>query len=230
MAMENNLKNQPQPDPNEGFFKALARAYAAAEGNALREEQADLESSHRLPPGTGLDKKIKRKQAAGRFRSYALRTLPLAASLIIAVWVYNGYVATKTPYSSGPSAGASSADSSSAAADSAPDTETELLRSGVAFVSVSLPAGYQVTGIDYDNRQAVLDIENIENNRIVLTLTAGGVLENEGYTAVSLNGGTAYGMVRNDYSVLTYHKDGMLYTLTSPYGCEDLIEISKNIL
>jgi len=107
---------------------------------------------------------------------------------------------------------------------------SERLQNSITFVSASLPAGYELTGVDYDNMAAIMEITSKKNNHIVLMTEEYNDFDKEGFTELRLEGSYAYGLVKDGYSLLKYEKDDMLFTLTSLYGYEDLIEISKNIL
>ena len=84
--------------------------------------------------------------------------------------------------------------------------------------------------MDYDNLAAIMEISNERQNHIVLAIEEYAVFDTGGYSRITVNGSLVYGMVRNDYSVLKYSIDNTLYTLSSRFDYEDLIEISKNII
>ena len=111
----------------------------------------------------------------------------------------------------------------------APDT-TDELRHSVQLVRTSLPAGYSLDGIDYDNAAAVMGITNEQGNHIVLTVEKYYDFETEGFSVITVNGSTAWALVKNDYCVLRYAGEGIVYTCTSMYGYEDLIEISRELI
>lgn len=224
---------------SERFFAELAKAYSENEGAALQAGFAQISAENRLLPTAGLDKKIKSSLRNRKLRDYSLRSLPLAASLIIAVLIYsNVRLVPQSPPASAPLVAPPTV-----AVTPAPEPEPPMplpeptaeadiagaLRQSVALVSASLPAGYGVTGVDYDNAAAVMEITNAQNNRIVLVTEAYHDFDTEGLSMVKVNGSPAYGLVKSDYCVLKYQKDDMLYTLTSMFNFGDLIEIIENI-
>ena len=133
------------------------------------------------------------------------------------------------PASSAPVGTAPATSAPAAPMPPAPDT-TDELRHSVQLVRTSLPAGYSLDGIDYDNAAAVMGITNERGNHIVLTVEKYYVFETEGFSVITLNGSTAWALVKNDYCVLRYAGEGIVYTCTSMYGYEDLIEISRELI
>jgi len=238
---------------NESFFAELAKAYAENGGAALKNELSEMAAENKLPHTSGLDRKIKGKLFQHRTRRYWLRSMPLVASLIIALMIYNGYrdglqlpSSENTPVAYAPTAPSESATSSApappaeespgmsetpATSPSEPDINIEeRLRHTVSFVSANLPLGYELTAIDYDNAAAIMQIINERNNHIVLLTEEYRDFNKDGFTEIEIDGTLAYGLVTNGHSMLKYSKDDMLYIFTSLFGYEDLIEISKNIL
>lgn len=219
----------------ERFFAELAKAYTAEEGITLLNEFANISKGNTLLPTAGLERKIKNKLFHRKIRSFTLKALPFAATFVVALLIFNGlqgYLAKQSPnYDTAPS-------TTPIAMPAAPPTmaspnpnlarEHSLLEN-VALVSANLPAGYEVTGVDYDNMAAVMAIENKAANRIILTLEEYTDFDTTGFSIIEVNGDMAYGLVKQDYCVLKYSKDDMLYTLTSLYDYGDLIEIIENI-
>jgi hypothetical protein len=222
---------------NERFFAELAQAYAENEGAALQQELAELVRASGPLPTPGLERKIKRALSAYKFRAYALRALPVAASLLVAVLLYSSLGGLPGPASETqpPPFASPVAEEPAAPSDNAPTYEApgplaqNALRHSVKLVSASLPAGYTLTGVDYDNEAAIMEITNGQNNRIVLVTEAYHDFDKEGFSVITVNGVSAYGLVKKDYCLLKYAKDDMLYTLTSMYDYGDLLEIIENI-
>jgi len=141
---------------------------------------------------------------------------------------------SQAPSSSAPSqAPSSSAPSRPSPADSLPGAPSAALlelQDSVRLVSATLPEGYTVQNVDYDNLAAIMEISNARQNRIVLAIEEYSGFESEGFSVIAINGATVYGLVKNDYSVLKYSVDNLLFTLSSRFDYEDLIEISENII
>ena len=222
---------------SEIFFTELAKAYAENEGVALQNEFAQLAAENRLPHASGLDRKKKNKLNHYKAGRYGLRLMPLAASIIFVMLIYNGYRSvlqqpfpTDESVASNPAASVSEPSNAVSSQPAEASDITDRLQSSVAFVSASLPAGYELTAVDYDNLAAIMQITNDRNNRIVLMTEEYRDFDKDAYTKITIHGSTAYGLMRDGYSLLRYGKDDMLYTFTSLYGYQDLIEISKNML
>ena len=218
---------------DERFFKELAKAYAENEGAALADELAEIEKENRLPQALGLAKKIKSKKFNHKFRSYSLKLLPMAASFIIVFLLVNNYrdglkssPGTNMPAPTSPIVAESPENQP---VYSSPGPVEDALQSSVELVSASLPAGYALAGVDYDNAAAIMEITNEKSNRIVLVAEAYYDFDKEGFSAITVNDSPAYTLVKNDYCLLKYTKDDMLYTLTSMYDYGDLLEIIENI-
>jgi len=218
---------------NEQFFTELAKAYVEQEAAALQIEAAEIEAANMLLPTAGLDRKIKSALLKQKIRKYSVRSLPLVASLVFALLIYNGMQSAppahvaEAPAPSAPVVVDYPASTPVYMAPS-PATQTALL-SSVELVKANLPEGYTLTGVDYDNAAAIMEITNENSNLIVVTAEAYRDFDKDGFTVIKANGAVAYGMVKNDYCVLKYGKDDMLYTMTCMYDYGDLIELFENI-
>ena len=136
---------------------------------------------------------------------------------------------SSTP-SQAPSSSAPSRPSPADSLPGAPSAALLELQDSVRLVSATLPEGYTVQNVDYDNLAAIMEISNARQNRIVLAIEEYSGFESEGFSVIAINGATVYGLVKNDYSVLKYSVDNLLFTLSSRFDYEDLIEISENII
>lgn len=223
----------------ERFFKELAQAYAEREGMALVNELTELKRENTLPHSAGLKRKIKNKLSYQRFRNFSKVMLPLAASFLVALFFYTNYGNNK-PLTSSESLPAPAAPATSApimAEESVAESDIfysdsqtmQALYNSVELVSASLPAGYYVSGVDYDNAAAIMEIISLHNNRIVLVTEAYHEFNNEGFSEILINGDLAYTLVKSDYCLLKYAKNDMLYSLSGLYEYGDLIEIVENI-
>jgi len=217
---------------NDLFFSELAKAYAANEGAALINELAEIETTNMLPHTLSLGKKIKSKKFVLKFKNYSLRALPLVACLIIAVMFFRSSgTSPQSPVAEDyPPAYMANAPADYTPTFIEPSAETmnNLLHS-IELVSASLPSNYTVTGVDYDNAAAVMEITNEKSNRIVLVTEAYHEFDTNGFNLIVVNGSPAYGLVKKDYCVLKYAKYDMLYTLSGLYDYGDLIEVIENI-
>jgi hypothetical protein len=106
---------------------------------------------------------------------------------------------------------------------------TVALQYSVESFCDNIPDGYSVTGIDYDNLAAIVEIMNDEKNRIVLMAEEIHDFDKDGFSRMTIHGSVAYILQKSDYCVLKFTKDEVLYTLTSLYGQQDLIKIAEII-
>ncbi|MCL2496310.1 MAG: DUF4367 domain-containing protein [Clostridiales bacterium] len=212
---------------SERFFAELATAYAEKEAASLQDELAELEAENRLLSTAGLERKIKSGVFTLKFKKYSIRSLPLVASLVFALLLFNGYETNR------PSSDVSAPSIQVVAEQPVYMAPNKVIRdnllNSVELVSARLPAGYTLTGVDYDNAAAIMEITNEKSNLIVLKAEAYRDFDKEGFSVIKANGAVAYGMVNNDYCILKYSKDDMLYTLTSMYDYEDLLELFEHI-
>ena len=192
---------------SERFFTELAKAYAENEAATLQSEFEE-NAENRFLSTAGLDRKIKNKLLRRKINKFAKRALPLAAVFVVAVLLYNN--AGDLPQESSP-------------------VTKNYLQSSVELVSASLPAGYQVLSVDYDNAAAIIEIENKAANHIVLAIEERDDFRKEGFSIIWVNGEKVYGMVKKDYSILQYSKDDMLYTFTCMYDYTDMVDIIQSI-
>lgn len=218
-------------DKNERFFKNIASLYAEKEGGLLKEELAELEKENDIQYSPHLDRKIKNRILSLKMRKLSYALVPVAACFLLLAVYFGSLPANNRPNGT-PIADNAPADSGSpiaqatapAAPHSTPAISAELL-------SARLPYGYEITEVDYDKEKTIFHIINDTNNEIVLTMEeAAGQIAKNAFQEIVVNNTPVYGLVKKDYSVITYEKDDILYTLTSKYNYKDLIEISKNLI
>ena len=243
-------------EKNDVFFKNLASLYVEKDGERLKNELEEMENDSSTSYPQRLDKRIRSNVRMSDIRRAATILAPAAACflLIFALWgrmpamdisgplnmnfSSPAYITSET--SSPPSAAdspanlyseyASDADVSSAAEAALKQTQTDA-STVMALMAARLPYGYDVTGVDYDNAKTIYHILNDTNNQIVLTTEKTSLdIDLAYYQEIRINGVRVFGMVKNDYSLITYEQDGLIYTLTSRYNYKDLIDISKNII
>ena len=65
---------------------------------------------------------------------------------------------------------------------------------------------------------------------MVMTLEKTNFEPGEGLTAIRINGSAAYTRATADYQLLTFRKDGVLYTLTCRYELDTLLNLGEQIL
>ncbi|MCL2122366.1 MAG: hypothetical protein FWH28_08980 [Clostridiales bacterium] len=203
---------------SEKFYQELAKAYADQEDAALLRELAEIDRDARRH-------KSKNKRSM---------LLSLAAILVFAAIAIGSFRSgLPWPSSDMSSSSSSSSPSSSSPSSSLPSAAEEApadkLQESIRFVNANLPAGYNVERIDYDHSAAIMEITNEKRNAIRLIAEEYDNFETRGLSRITLNGNPAYGLVKNDYCVLKFGRNGILYTISSMYAYEDLVELCKTM-
>lgn len=188
------------------FFKKLASAYTEKVGEELKKELDSLNSSGNSP---SLDAKLKSRLKKSKIKKWSSWMLPVSACFIIFIV----YFALKQPTY---------------------DTNISESPSTVLnyeFVAAKLPENYTVVKVDYDYQKTIYYISTSKENEVVLTVEESEEdMPTEGLNKIQINDTDAYTMVKDEYSLLKYKKDNVLYTLTSQYDLEDLIRISEKLI
>lgn len=197
-------------EKEEQFFKHIASLYAEKEGEALRDELRQLNNEGTVDHTLSLDKKVNTKIRSIKIRQLTYKLMPVAACLVIFVLYF---------------ANPSVRNQDSAIKEEAVTNEQ------IDFVSAKLPPGYTLSKKDYDKNKTIYYIASNTNNDIVLTTEEfASVIEKEFFQELQIKDTKVYGLVKDDFSVITYEKDNILYTLTSRYDYQDLIELSKSLI
>ena len=226
-------------DKNETFFKTLASQYVEKDGERLKKELEDIENDQKASYPTRLDKRIRSKILMSDARRAITIAAPVAACFLL-IFAFFGripFIENGSPsiidINSQTSINYDAPSSGTPAVEGTPNRGNNRTQAQmqIALMAAKMPAGYNVTGIDYDMEKTIYYITNDADNQIVMTTEKSEFdIEMAYYQEIRINGEPVYGMVKSDFSVITYEKDGVLYTLTSKYNYEDLIDISKNII
>ena len=97
-------------------------------------------------------------------------------------------------------------------------------------LSFSLPENLSVADTELDNGQSVYYLSDRYEDNVVMTLEKTDFEPGEGLTAIRINGSAAYTRATADYQLLTFRKDGVLYTLTCRYELGTLLKLGEQIL
>lgn len=93
-------------------------------------------------------------------------------------------------------------------------------------LTVSLPDGFTQTDFDIDQGISIYFIEDRYRDDVVITLKRADMPANmSNMTQINLGGLTAFGIQTDAFSLLTFSRDGVLYTLTSQYDINTLIRL-----
>lgn len=190
-------------DKDDIFFKKIASLYSYREGEILKQELEDSEKN--INYSTLLDKKIKNRISKIKFKSLTYKLIPIVASIIIA-FVY--FVTSNK-------------------------TENNIVKkkNDMEFLSAKMPNGYNITNVAYDKEKTIYYIKNETNNNIVLVSEKSkSEIEKELFKEIDVNNEKVYLLAKKDFNVLLYQKDDVLYSFSSEYNYNDLIELSKGFI
>ncbi len=97
-------------------------------------------------------------------------------------------------------------------------------------LAFELAPNFSVDAVLQDREKTVYKLGDTREDDVVLTLEYAGAPETEGLSEIEINTAKAYGKYGADYSVLTFEKEGVLYTMTCKYDLNTLIGLGKDIL
>ncbi len=193
----------------ETLFRELAGRYAEEEGRLLRQELDAM--GDRQPFTPALDRKIHRL-IRGRNAGRVLLGLASAAACLL-------MLLTVPPLLKN--------DRSPGAASGAPSQEEPGELIPLAF---SLPENLSVARTKQDNGQSIYYLSDLYEDNVVMTLEKADFEPGERLTELWVNGSAAYARATPDYQLLTFRKDGVVYTLTCRYELDTLLSLGKQIL
>ena len=196
---------------NELLFKNIASSYVKKAGDELLNELDTLNSQADC---SSLDIKLKsrmRKNKTDTVIKWSTRLLPLAACFVLIFTFISAFLRNNHK-----------------------DIAESDLPSSVftfEFVSAKLPENYTLQKVDYDYEKAIYHISSDDANKIILTVEEfTDDIPADGMEQIKINDINAYKKTDDEYSLLKYKKDNVLYTLTCPDNYDDLIVISKTLI
>jgi len=203
--------------PEDKTFKEAAALYINKQGEDLLNEAAYIDS---LPfPNIGrVSQKIKSKRRSSGIRKMSAALLPAAACFVLVIIYLSSRMAVpRNDYS----AESVPQDNYSAAYDKTAASET----AEVQLLTAKLPQGFNLTNTDVDNGQTICYIKSANNDIILVMEEWRDIAAARPMTELDVNGTPMYALQMNDYSLLTYKKGDLRFTLTCPYDYRDLIII-----
>lgn len=219
-----------QPDRQEQLFAALASRYAEEYGRELLQELDALNQSNTRQTSPQLALRVQRAIRA-RKRQSILRYGGVAAAAcilltILATGVLELPFVQTTPPAPAP---AESAPADPTPAEPAPPEQT------YAVIPMGFSPGEQfaVTGFEQDISRSIYYLENTYRDDVVLTLEYlehAGAQDYTGLDRIPIGSETVYGTYRAAYSMITFEKEDVVYTMTCKYDINTLIELSEVIL
>jgi len=219
---------------DDQLFKEAASLYIEKHGEGLLSE-ALFANSHPLQfmDINRVSQKMKAKRRASAAKKITAALLPAAACFILIISYFTmpgqisdsnipDYTSIVDPQSSEAEA-IEPGSSELAAIDPLIASET----AAAEFLSARLPQGFDLVDTDIDTGQMIGYIKS-GNNEIVLVMEEWqDIVSAKPMTQINVNGTSMYVLRMNDYSLLTYKKGDLRFTLTSPYDYRDLIVIGS---
>lgn len=209
---------------NEAFFRSLASLYIEDEGEKLKHElETEYIEIDDIPQQTALydlDKNVNKAISAVKLRQFVYMAAPVAACFLIALL----YISKPAIPNNG-------------TADTFPPLDTTIQSTPtsapaeITLLSTKLPEGCVVTKTDYDYDKMIYYIRNAQNNNIVLVSEPfTEIPPEENFDQITVNGITAYYMSKKDYKILFVRNNDALYTLSSEFNVQDLVDIASSIV
>lgn len=201
------------PNRTDDALRALARRYAEQSGTQLNREIASVQSQGAVWNTSRLDRRVLTRR---RTRNAVIATLAAAACVALVFISPIVQNLTSTP----PSADAQGYVMRD------PSAEYEIIPLGF-----TLPANLTESGFTQDYEKSVYTLSDNLLDDVVLTL--------EPYTdsalfaslaPLTIDGGGVYYTSTADFKLLTFEKDGVLYTMSCKYDINTLINLARAIL
>ena len=232
------MTEKPNNIFDDKLLKEAASLYITKQGEDLLAEAISADS---LPvPFEALNRvseKIKIKQRNARIKKITAAVLPAAACFVFLI-TYFILPGTNPDRANTPNAPSYSMDNNeSYAAAEQPPPEAAPIDSIISseitaaeFLTSRLPQGFSLTETDLDNGQMICRIEGGGNEIILIMEEWQDIVPMRPMTQIYVNGASMDALRMNDYSLLTYKKGDLRFTLTSPYDYRDLIVIGGLLL
>lgn len=228
-------------DRQEQLLQLLASRYADAYGKELLREQEALALSGAPQTSAQLEQRVK-KAIRAKKRQGILRYSSMAAAACILLAVLAGgifslpFAGPAEPAPQGP-APAEHVPAEPAPPTAAPSSPTPSPQQGPTYAVI--PMGFtpgeqfEVAAFEQDISRSIYYLEHAYDDDVVLTLEYreyAGAPDYAGLQAIPVGGETVYGAYRAAYSVITFEKEEVVYTMTCKYDINTLIELSEAIL
>lgn len=203
---------------NDELLRQIARGYAERYGQVLQEELSELE---RHPSESfserGLERRVRKKLAAQKRKPYLRVFQALAACLAIALLlprIWDSNVEAPPRIEPVP----------------VPPLEEAAQDFAVIPLSAALPEGFTQSGFEQDREKSVYYIDDVYQDDVVLTLEkAPDTFSGDGLVALELGGVPAYGTQTGSYSLLTFTREEILYTLTCRHDINTLVRLGSGL-
>ena len=238
------MHKAPENEHNDDLLRKAADIYTERYGRVLLEELKQLNSlpgdmitEHRL------FKRVRGRIAAQKRKPYWQALTSLAACIVIAILLLP---LLRSPGSQSPGlisspshpAPPSTANTPSSPRPTATGPGTQDVPGFITSpsfevipLSAPLPDGFTQTGFEQDYEKSIYFIEDVKLDNVVITLEKAQALpDTSGLVKIDFGGPIAYARQTDGYSLLTFIRDGVLYTLTCRYDVNTLTRLGSAIL
>ena len=202
------MAKNPYNIPDE-LFQEAASLYVDKQGGDLLKEAVFADNL--LLPELSVNRvsgKIKAKRRAARIRKISAVLVPAAACLAFVILYFTAPRINTQNNSAVPS-----------------DTVLASETAQVQLLSTTLPQGFNLTKTDLDNGKMICYIKSTGSDIVLVMEEWQNIDSSRPMTKLDVNGTDMYALQMNDYSLLTYKKGDLRFTLTSPYDYRDLLVI-----
>jgi hypothetical protein len=208
---------------DEEVFKRLADSYVERYGADLLSEQRALEQSGVTVALPRADARVKRL-AHERKRKTRTRTLFAAAAACLIMAVGSFAVLDNVPLDSH----APSDSAPPSTAGNAPSSQDTLVP-----LSFNLPGRFTVASSMLDRGTSIYHLDDEQGDDVVLTIrnaskTPVDTEDTEDLEPITVGDTTVDGKVRNEYKLLVFEHDGLLYTMSCRDSLGTLIELYEH--
>lgn len=233
---------------SDELYRSMASHYADEYGKQLQQELAELEQQPDAADLSRMDWLVRKNlhevknQDSRRTRRLSVGAL-IAACLIIAIAV--PAVLNRPDLASGSSSAdaaeiAEATDEAVMDAAPAPEPEADMQTEAdarpaedyeVIPLSAELPVGFTLSSFEQDREKSIYYLEDLYRDDVVVTLEKSNtVADSDSLVEIDVDGTTAYGFSGGDYSLMTFLKDDVLYTLTCKHDINTLYRLSQNFI
>lgn len=211
--MNNNMFND-----KDNFFRDVARRYAEADGNRLKQELAEM---NRYPVYSDplLDARLRRrvdeyKQIQSRRRQSRMKTWPLiaaAAALFVIISGILPVIFSLNNYNEPPMTS---------------EGEYEIIP-----LTFALPPNLSVESVEQDKGQSVYYLSDQFGDDVVMTLETGSpVIDRQGLVLIHIKEHPVYVYESGDYNLMILRYNGITYTVSCRHDINTLADICFRIV
>ena len=210
---------------NDDFLKSIAKEYAKETGLHYAKENATIPNT----PTPTMDAKFKRafKKSAPKYWWVGVA----ASIIIVAALLPNLLQNNQASLESAPITEAYEMEAVAEAVRESDVSTGAAVASAPTHVHLTAPPGWEIYDSHQDGDMSIFHLRNQENARVVVTTTPPPPNRNfDAFIPVRINDTPGFMQVAGTHSVLIFDRDGMEFTLTTPYDYNDLLFLGESWL